>query len=237
MFWCVLTFLYNVPFSRAARGTPACQRISTHGYGDFGSQRNGRVGILFCCVSTFLHHEYFSRASRGGPACRRLSTCGCGNSDSYTSGTGGWGFCFGVCQQFCTMYISPGLREGNLFVGDSQLTVAAVLVCMQAEREGGDSVLVCSTINLSTYRSPELRGRTGLPAALYARLRRFLFAYKKNGKVGIFFWFVSTFSYHVPFSRAARGAPACRQLSTHGCGGFWFVYKRNRTVGIWFWHV
>ena len=41
------------------------------------------------------------------------------------------------------MYISPGLREGNLFVGDSLLTVAAVLVCIQAEREGGDFVLVC----------------------------------------------------------------------------------------------
>ena len=34
------------------------------------------------------------------------------------------------------------------------------------------------------------------------------------------FWCVSTFSNHVPFSRAARGAPACRQHSTHGCGGF-----------------
>ena len=41
------------------------------------------------------------------------------------------------------MYISPGLREGNLFVGDSLQTVAAVLVCIQAEREGGDFVLVC----------------------------------------------------------------------------------------------
>ena len=143
MFWCVLTVLYNVLFSRAARGTPACQRISTHGYGDFGSQRNGRVGILFCCVSTFLYHKYFSRAARGKSACRRLSTCGCGNFDSYTSVTGGWGFCFGVCQQFYTMYISPGLREGNLFVGDSLLTVAVVLVCIQAEREGGDFVLVC----------------------------------------------------------------------------------------------
>ena len=143
MFWCVLTVLYNVLFSRAARGTPACQRISTHGYGDLGSQRNGRVGILFCCVSTFLYHKYFSRAARGKSACRRLSTCGCGNFDSYTSVTGGWGFCFGVCQQFYTMYISPGLREGNLFVGDSLLTVAVVLVCIQAEREGGDFVLVC----------------------------------------------------------------------------------------------
>ena len=41
------------------------------------------------------------------------------------------------------MYISPGLREGNLFVGDSLRTVAAVLVRIQAEREGGDFVLVC----------------------------------------------------------------------------------------------
>ena len=106
-------------------------------------QANGRAGILFCCVSTFLYHEFFSRAARGKSACRRLSTCGCGNFDSYTSVTGGWGFCFGMCQQFYTMYISPGLREGNLFVGDSLLTVAAVLVCIQAEREGGDFVLVC----------------------------------------------------------------------------------------------
>ena len=67
---------------------------------------------------------------------------------------------------------------------------------------------------------PSCAGGTGMPAALYARLRRFLFAYKKNGTVGILFWCVSTFSYHVPFSRGARGAPACRQLSTHGCGGF-----------------
>ena len=56
MFRYVLRFLYNVPFFRAARGTPASQRISAHGYGNFGSQRNGRVGILFCCVSTFLYH-------------------------------------------------------------------------------------------------------------------------------------------------------------------------------------
>ena len=143
MFWCVLTFLCNVLFSRAARGTPACQQISTHGYGGLGSQRNGRVGILFCCVSTFLYHAFVSRAARGKSACRRPSTCGCGNFDSYTSVTGGWGFCFGVCQQFYTMYISPGLREGNLFVRDSLLTDAAVLVCIQAEREGGDFVLVC----------------------------------------------------------------------------------------------
>ena len=39
---------------------------------------------------------------------------------------------------------------------------------------------------------PSCAGGTGLSAALYARLRRFLFAYKKNGKVWIWFQCVST---------------------------------------------
>ena len=86
-------------FLPGCAGTPACQRISTHGYGDFGSQRKGRVEILFCCVLAFLYHEHFSRAVRGKPACRRLFSCGCGKFDSYTSGTGGWGFRFSVFQQ------------------------------------------------------------------------------------------------------------------------------------------
>ena len=190
------------------------------------------MGIWFWCVSTILYHEFFSRAARGKAACRRLSTCGCGNFGSYTSGTGGWGFCFGVCQQFLfTMYISPGLREGNLFVGDSPPTVAAVLVCILAEREGGDFVLVCfQQLNSPRIGLPSCAGGTGLPAALYARLQRFLFAYKKNGRVGILFWCVSTFSYHVPFSRAARGEPACRRLSTHDCGNF---CSHTRRTGIW----
>ena len=67
---------------------------------------------------------------------------------------------------------------------------------------------------------PSCGGETDLPAALYARLRRFWFAYKKNGKVGILFWCVSISLYYVPFSRAAWGAPACRWLPTRGCGGF-----------------
>ena len=40
--------------------------------------------------------------------------------------------------------------------------------------------------------SPGSAWGTGLPAALYARLRLFLFAYKRNGRVGIWFWCVST---------------------------------------------
>ena len=256
MFWCVLTFLYNVPFSRAARGTPASQRISTHGYGDLGSQRNGRVGILFCFVSTFLYHEFFSRAAGGKLACRRLSTCGCGNFDSYTSGTGGWGFCFGVAKQFYTMYISPGLRGGNRLAGSSLRTIAAIFFRIEEEREGGYFVLLCFNIfipctslpgcamelasrRLSNYGRGDLslhtsgtRGwgfgfgvvqhfytmyinprvcvwGTGLQAALYSSFLRFWFTYKRNGGVGVMFRCVSTILYHVHFSRAARGKPAC----------------------------
>ena len=36
----------------------------------------------------------------------------------------------------------PGLRGGNRLAGGSLRTVAAVLVCIQAEREGGDFVSV-----------------------------------------------------------------------------------------------
>ena len=78
------------------------------------------------------------------------------------------------------MYISPGLREGSLFVGDSLLTVAAVLVCIQAEQEGGYSVLVC-------FNSPELRGGNRLAGGSLRTIARFLFAYKKNGNMGICF--------------------------------------------------
>ena len=44
-------------------------------------------------------------------------------------------------QQFYTMYISLRLRGGNRFAGGSLETFAAVLVRLQAEREGGDFVV------------------------------------------------------------------------------------------------
>ena len=111
------------------------------------------------------------------------------------------------------MCISPGLRERRLFVGDSLLTVAAVLVCIQAEREGGDSVLVC-------FNSPELREENRLADGSLRTIAAIFVRIQEEREYGYLFWCVLLFSYHVPFSRAARRAPACRQLSTHGCGGF-----------------
>ena len=40
------------------------------------------------------------------------------------------------------MHITPGSAQWNRLVGSSLITVAAILVCIQAEREGGDLVLV-----------------------------------------------------------------------------------------------
>ena len=82
-------------------------------------------------------------SARVEPACRRLSTHRCDSFGSHTSGTEEWGFGFGVCQQFYTMCISPGLRGGNRLAGGSLLTVAAILDHIQAELEGVDFVSVC----------------------------------------------------------------------------------------------
>ena len=55
------------------------------------------------------------------------------------------------------MNISPGLRGGNQLVGGSLLAVAAILICIQAEREGGDFVLCVCQHFYTMYISPGLR--------------------------------------------------------------------------------
>ena len=64
------------------------------------------------------------------------------------------------------MYISPRLRGGNRFSGDSLETFAAILVRLQAELEGGDlfwrlsnNVIPCTVLD-------GCAGGTGLPAVL-----------------------------------------------------------------------
>ena len=55
------------------------------------------------------------------------------------------------------MYVSPRLRGGNRFAGGSLVTFAAILVRLQAERDGGDFFWRLSLI-YTTYISPRLRG-------------------------------------------------------------------------------
>ena len=97
---------------------------------------------------------------------------------------------FSVFQLFYTINISPGLRRGNRLAGGSLLTIAAILVRIQAEREGGDYILVCFNIFIPCIFLPSCAWGTGLPAALYSRLRRFWLVYKRNRTVGIWFWYV-----------------------------------------------
>ena len=175
---------------------------------------------MFWHLSIILYHIYFSPAARGGPVCRRVSRDVCGDCGSPPSGTGGWEFCLRVFQQLYTMYIPPRPRGGNRFAGGSLETFAANLVRLRAEREGGDFVLGSFNNFIPHIFLPGCAGGTGLPAGLYRRLRRFWFASKRNGRVWILFWRLSTILYHIYFSPAARGEPVCRQLFGHVCGDF-----------------
>ena len=80
--------------------------------------------------------------------------------------------------------------------------------------------LCVPTVKLSTYRSPEPRGWNRLAGGSLRTIAAIFVRIQEEREAGILFLCVSTFSYHLPFSRAARGAPACRRLSTHGCGRF-----------------
>ena len=69
-------------------------------------------------------------------------------------------------QQFYTMYISPRLRGGNRFAGESLETFAAILVRFQAEREGGGFVLASVNSFMPHFILLGCTGRTGLSATL-----------------------------------------------------------------------
>ena len=89
---------------------------------------------------------------------------------------------------FFMLNISPGLRGGNRLADESLLTVAAILVRIQEERDGRYFVLVCFNIFIPCTFLPGCAGGTDLPAALYSRLWRFWFVYnKRNRTVGIWF--------------------------------------------------
>ena len=80
------------------------------------------------------------------------------------------------------MKISPGLRGGNRLAGGSLLTVTAILVRIQAEREGGNYVLVCFNIFIQCTFLPGCAGDTRFPTNLYSRLRRSWFAAERESR-------------------------------------------------------
>ena len=132
LFWRLSTTLYHVYFSPAARGEPVCRRVSRDVCGDYGSPPSGkgRGNFVLASFNSSIPHLILLGCARH---LRRFG--------SPPSGTGGCGFCIGVFPIIFTMYISPRLRGGNRFAGGSLETFAAILVRLQAEREGGDFVL------------------------------------------------------------------------------------------------
>ena len=64
------------------------------------------------------------------------------------------------------MYISSRLRGENRFAGGSLETFAAILVCLQAEREGGDFVLASFNKLSPRIFLAGFAGGTGLAATI-----------------------------------------------------------------------
>ena len=70
-------------------------------------------------------------------------------------------------RHFYTINISPGLRGGNQLAGGSLFAVAAILIRIQAEREGEDFVLVCVNNFIPCTFLPGCARGTFLLATLY----------------------------------------------------------------------
>ena len=101
-------------------------------------------------------------------------------------GMEGWGLCFGVCQRFYTIYISPGLRGGNRLADGSLLMVTGILVRIQAKPEGGGYVLVSFNIFIQCTILPGcLRGTPACQRI--STLGYGDFGSQQNGRVGILF--------------------------------------------------
>ena len=100
------------------------------------------------------------------PFSRWLCSHVCVDFGSPSSETGGWWLCFCVFQQIYAVYDSPRLRGWNRFAGGSLVTVASILVRLQAKREVGDYVLASFNKLMLYMISAGCAGGTGLPAAL-----------------------------------------------------------------------
>ena len=96
---------------------------------------------------------------------------------------------------------------------------------------------MCLNIFIPCTFLPGCAEGIGLSAALYSRLRRFWFVYKRNCRVRTLVWCVSAFSYHVHFSRVFEGGSGLQAALYARLQRFWFTYKRNGGMWIWFWCV
>ena len=103
------------------------------------------------------------------------------------------------------VYFSPAARGEPVFRRVSR-DVFGELIRFQAQREGGDFVLASFQQFYTMYNSPRLRGGNRFAVGFLETFRRFLFASKRNGRVEILFWRLSTnFIPCIFFSGCAGG--------------------------------
>ena len=125
----------------------------------------------------------------------------------------------------------PTLKLGSRIyftaAGGSLLTVAALLVYIQAAREGGIYIYIYIFFYVirfffPMYISPGLRGENRVTggAILAAAALIVCIHAEREGVKFILVCFNIFFLPHVHFSRATGGEPGFRRLSTHGYGDF-----------------
>ena len=127
-----------------------CRRLSTHGCDASCLYTSGTGGrdlfFIFYVIRFFFPHVHFSRTAGGrtglpGALYSRLRRLLYAYMRNGRASNLFW--CLSTFF-FFPMYISPGLRGGNHVAGGSLLTGTAILIrIQQAEREGGEFVLVC----------------------------------------------------------------------------------------------
>ena len=90
----------------------------------------------------------------------------CGDFCSHT-GTEGWGFGYDNFLFFFTLNISPGLRGGHPLADESLLTVTAILIRIQAERESKDFFSCVSTFLYHRHFSRAAGGKPTCRGSLF----------------------------------------------------------------------
>ena len=145
------------------------------------------------------------------------------------------GGCFGVFQQIYTVYESRRLRGWNRFAGSSLVTFAAILVRLQAKREGYESRLrsfwrlnkctLCMTLAGCAWFGTVFPGSSLVPfAASFNKLCMTLAgcgsslqAKREGGEYSL--WFFETIILCMILAGCAGGT-FFRRLSSHVCVDF-----------------
>ena len=168
---------------------------------------------------------YISPEVCRGRVYRPFSILDGGASGLHTSGTGGRAredvfLCFGLCIFYLHFYRSLWGAGG---ASASLLSAAALVVCIQAVREGGRAGFFCILPPLYFFIriSSGVCGGQGGQAPLYSRWRRLWYAYQWNGRAGargLLFRLLPPFCPYT-FLPECVGGRGCKRYKRYGRAG------------------